>query len=71
MSDIEKSSRTWGAVSEWAKAQIAEAQSALETPGLDLAGTEHVRGRIAGLRDLLALAEPRQTVIPKADTYGR
>lgn len=71
MSDIEKTSATWAFIRDWATARLGESREALETHGLDIEETEHQRGRIAVLRELLDLEKPRQKVIVQTDTYGR
>lgn len=60
---IETNSATWQTIRGHAEAEIARSQTRLEITGLPIAETEHTRGRIKALRDILALAEPR-TEIP-------
>lgn len=49
----------WKAVRAKAEADIADALTRLELPGLAQAETEFQRGRINALREILALATPR------------
>lgn len=62
MTNIDKESLTWRTVSAWAETEIAAAQDHLEQAGLPPEPTEHQRGRIAALRDLLRLTEPAPTI---------
>ena len=56
---IDTTSQTWWTVRDWANGELVHLTSFLEHPGLDLAATETIRGRIATLRALLALAHPK------------
>ena len=62
---IDPNSPTWRAVAYWANSEIEAARIALETTATPQAETEHQRGRIAQLRRLLQLTQPRP-VMPDA-----
>lgn len=55
---IDKNDANWIAVEKIINARIAERMKALETPGLDVAQTEQVRGALAELRGILSDATP-------------
>lgn len=59
---IDPFSATWKEIDAWAIAERARATADIETTGLDLAATEFQRGRIAVLRSLLAMAEPKPVI---------
>lgn len=59
-------SSTWHAVRKRATQEIAQAQLKLEQPSLSPIETEYERGRIAGLRDILKLAE-KPVLLPDTD----
>lgn len=68
---IEPHSSTWAAVEAWANEQIERNRLTLESVGLDATHTATIRGRIATLRELLALPNPPPLPsIEKTDTYG-
>lgn len=57
---IDPQSATWRSIEEWATAQLE--RNRLRNEGeLDPIQTAKVRGRIATLKDLLALAQPAPT----------
>ncbi|WP_022727231.1 hypothetical protein [Fodinicurvata sediminis] len=56
---IDTASATWDGVKEWGEAQLERSRSTLEAPGTSPIDTEYQRGRVAALRDLLAL--PRRS----------
>ena len=56
---IDTFSETWWTVRDWANAEIARLSLLLETSGTDISVTENHRGRIATLRGVIALAEPK------------
>lgn len=55
---IETYSDTWVVTKAWAEKLIDQHHIALEDPARSEADTNVLRGRIAALRDLLALADP-------------
>lgn len=57
--DIDPSSRTWRAIRAWAEKGLKRSRDAIETPGYGTMETEFERGRIAALRELVALPAPR------------
>lgn len=63
---IDPHNQTWLAVKAHAGKAMEKARDRLEATGTDLAATEYQRGYIRAMRDVLALAEPRQ-VIPDSD----
>ena len=68
---IDKHSATWREVAAWAEGELSKAAERNETHGLAMADTENMRGRIACLRELLALAdEPEPRVAMPAEDYG-
>lgn len=69
--DIEIHSATWRAIDAWADSALDEARAALEMRGLDPAESEHLRGRIAALRELQGLAAaPQKTPVVRRSEYG-
>lgn len=56
-SEIERHSPTWRYVAQWAKERTEKRQRELEARGLPPDETEFLRGNIAELRALLALAD--------------
>jgi hypothetical protein len=64
---IDPHSATWLAVKLHAEKELNNARALLEIPSLDRDETQVQRGRIAALKKLLALAEPRR-IIPIAET---
>lgn len=68
---IDKQSDTWREVAVWAETELSQAYARIAASGLLLAQTENLRGRIALLDELLALAdEPEQRVIETTEGYG-
>lgn len=59
---IDPHSLTWQAVTKAIAEDVADAQKRLERTGLDLSETEFERGRIAALRQIERLAEPREQI---------
>ncbi|MEK9721984.1 MAG: hypothetical protein VW405_00690 [Rhodospirillaceae bacterium] len=59
MAEIDFQSETWRALQEQAAERIESYRTRLEKEGLSLEETERLRGRIAELRALLALAKPK------------
>ena len=57
---IDPYSETWAAVATHADDQIARARLALETRGMSAVETEYERGRIAALKAVLSLAQPKR-----------
>lgn len=57
---IETDSKTWRAVKDWADRRIAASRAIIEATGVDQALTEYERGRLAAVKELLALPEPRR-----------
>lgn len=55
---IDRQSLTWRQVEAWTRAEIQHARDRLERRNLDERSSDFDRGRIAALRDLLAMAEP-------------
>jgi hypothetical protein len=66
---VDPQSATWEAVSAAIGDSLATARRRLETPGLPAPETEHERGRIAALRHILALAEPRDIIPVESPAY--
>jgi hypothetical protein len=64
---LDPHSATWAAVRMHAEQELKIARALLESPSLDRDETQVQRGRIAALKKLLALAEPRR-IIPIAET---
>jgi hypothetical protein len=58
--DIDPHSRTWRAVKDWAEARLTSSRSTIEAVGMPPLETEYERGRIAAMRELLALTEPSE-----------
>lgn len=56
---IDPNSQTWRAVKAWAEGRRERSRSALEAQALPASDTEFERGKIAAVRELLALAEPK------------
>lgn len=70
-SRIDTASETWRRVAAHCEAAIAEALLTLETPGVDHARSEGLRGRIAALREVLALpAPPEQPEVTPPVNYS-
>ena len=68
---IYKHSDTWREIAAWAESELSKATERNETSGVVVTETENLRGRIACLRSLLAMAdESKQRVIEKAEDYG-
>lgn len=68
---IETHSSTWQAVEAWARSQLSRDCQRLESPAMDAATTAVLRGRIAALRELLALSNPPPPpVVSTPDSYG-
>lgn len=61
---IETSSPTWRAVKGWAEERLDASRTAIEPHGVAPERTEYERGRIAALRELLQLPEPRKLSQP-------
>jgi hypothetical protein len=66
---IDPNSGTWHAIKAHAETEIEDALRRLESPGLDAAQTEFVRGQIKALRKILALAQPRPSIPAPAPAY--
>lgn len=69
MGEIDPQSGTWREVKRWAEERISAHQERLEVSGLPPADTEHARGAIAALRELVALPEPPKGTFP-AESVG-
>ncbi|MCV0395469.1 MAG: hypothetical protein K5872_22235 [Rhizobiaceae bacterium] len=67
MSDIDPHSQTWAIVKDAVDRMAEQAITRLQTRGLPAADTEHERGRLSALRDVLALAEPKPAQKPRAN----
>ena len=68
---IDKHSATWREITAWAQPRLAQASERIETLGVPWVETENLRGRIAVLRELLAMQEdPILRVIEKVEDYG-
>ena len=68
---IDKHSDTWREVATWAEIGLAKASERIETLGVKTDETENLRGRIAVLRQLLAMQDdPEQRVIETVEDYG-
>lgn len=52
---VDTTSSTWRRVKDFAEGERTEALKRLQRTGLDLAGTEHQRGRIAAFDAILSL----------------
>jgi len=61
--EIDVHSATWRYVAAWAAGRLTSARARLETPAIDPAATEQLRGEIAALKALAALAEPRRAYV--------
>lgn len=59
---LDPTSRTWEAIAEWAANEITACQAMLEQEAPH-EKTQHLRGRIYQLRQLLKLAEPDDTPV--------
>ena len=57
MSTINTHDQTWATIEAWARRRITELHEANEQTGRTVDLTENTRGRIAALRELLALPE--------------
>jgi hypothetical protein len=60
---IDVYSATWRDVSDLATRSLTRAIAELSTTGLDMAQTEYQRGRIAALKEILAMADDTKPVI--------
>ena len=68
---IDRQSTTWQEVAEWAIAELLLANKRNSTPGLPPAETEHLRGRIAALGELLSMADnPAEGIVDTLQGYG-
>ena len=68
---IDRQSATWRAVATWAGKELATASEANEATGLPTAETEYLRGRIAAVRELMALMdEPDMRVVAPSGDYN-
>lgn len=67
---IDPNSPTWQAVKARAEARINNVLTKLATPGLPLAETENERGRLAELRELLALTTPPVQIVGATNPEG-
>jgi hypothetical protein len=68
---IDPHSDTWAVVKTAATMELARCATTLETPGIDIARTENIRGRIGVLRMILALhGAPPARPIGFTDNYG-
>lgn len=54
---IDRHCETWRDVAAWAEPRLAAARAELESPNTDDARARYLRGRIAILKDLLALPD--------------
>jgi len=67
---IDAGSETWQAVEEYANEQIQLLRLRNDSPALDQVSTAVTRGRIAAMKDLLALAKaPAQPVDESGPGY--
>lgn len=66
---IEPTSATWEAVTIWAEREIVSALDAIVARGLGPVETEYLRGRVATLRDILALPQPVTSFVTDQDDY--
>lgn len=66
-SQIETDSRTWRVVHAWAERQLMSSRLTLESIGYPPEQTEYLRGRIAAMKELLKLPEPKK-IIPDGST---
>ncbi len=68
---IDRHSETWREVAAWAEDELSKATERIETLGVKSDETENLRGRIATLRELLAMQDdPEQRVIEPTEDYG-
>ncbi len=68
---IDKQSKTWREVAAWAQDGLAKACDRIESLGVAPDETNNLRGRIATLRELLALQDaPGQRVVKTGEDYG-
>lgn len=66
---VDPQSLTWQAVTKAIAEDIASARKRLERTGLDLPQTEFERGRIAALRQIESLAQPREQIPVEPPQY--
>lgn len=62
-------SDTWIAVSQFAELSLQDARRQLESPTLDHDRSQYVRGRIAALREVLAITREPVPLAPKTTGY--
>jgi hypothetical protein len=67
---IELHSPTWRAIEQHARAQLATLREKNDSPSLDALHTAELRGRIASLKDLLALGNPAPAEPADDGGYG-
>jgi hypothetical protein len=68
---IDKHSATWREIAAWAETDLAKASERIETLGVGPDETENLRGRIATLRELLAMQDkPQERVVEATEDYG-
>ncbi len=72
MSEINKNSRDWQIISQWAVGELKKYRDANEVPGTDLPLTESHRASIMVLKELLALPDSgtRSQTTKGATDYG-
>lgn len=68
MKGIDFNSPTWRALEQYALARISTLREKNDSTSMDAIRTAELRGRIAALKDLLALANPAPA--PNADAGG-
>lgn len=67
---IDRHSDAWRVVAAWAGEELSDASERIEEIGVGPAETENLRGRIAALRELLAMAdEPKPPIVVQAEGY--
>jgi hypothetical protein len=54
---VDRYSETWRDVAAWAAPRLESARAELESPNVDDARARYLRGRIAALKELLALPD--------------
>lgn len=68
---IDRHSDTWREVAAWTTDELSRACARVESLGVGPDETENLRGRIAVLRELLAMQdEPEVRVVETGEDYG-
>ncbi|MBP2230819.1 ABC-type siderophore export system fused ATPase/permease subunit [Azospirillum agricola] len=70
MTRIDQHSATWAAVTAWAERERASIRDQIDSPATSHDHTQVLRGQLAAIADLLALAEERPAIAITQETYG-